>query len=69
MKVIKHGCNYRKPISNNDTMTSNCPCGCELTYNKYDIKSDYVRLNAYESDNINYIECPECGYKMILNRY
>lgn len=69
MKVIKHGCNYRKPVSNNDTETISCPCGCEFTYNKYDIKKDYVRLNAYESDDINYISCPECGYNIILSRY
>lgn len=65
MEIIKHGIFYEAP------QEKACPeCKCVFTYVKKDIKQNWVRENAYESDiTYTYINCPECGKTIIINDY
>lgn len=59
MQVLKHGNKYR--------IATCCECGCEFQFSIKEIKN-YFRLDdavGYYID-YDYIECPECGEKMIL---
>lgn len=64
MKIIEHG----------DTIKENCcdNCGCIFQYSKQDIKTK--RIPAYpfsdyplDYDIIDFVECPECGFRFILS--
>lgn len=48
-----------------------CPdCKCVFTHVKKDIKENWIRENAYESDLIyTYINCPECGKTIIIKDF
>lgn len=65
MEIIKHGKNYDLP------RLKVCPdCKCVFIYVKKDIKENWVRETAYESDLIyTYINCPECGKPIIIKDF
>ena len=65
MEIIKHGRFYKAP------QEKTCPdCGCVFTYVKKDIKENWVRENACESDLIyTYIHCHECGKTIIIKDF
>ena len=65
MEIIKHGKTYEEP------QIKICDdCGCVFTYVKKDIKENWVRETAYDSDLIyTYINCPECGKTIIIKDY
>ena len=65
MEIIKHGKTYEEP------QVKGCPdCGCVFAYVKKDIKENWVRETAYDSDLIyTYINCPECGKTIIIKDF
>ena len=65
MEIIKHGINYIAP------QEKTCPeCKCEFSFVEKDIKQNWVRENAYESDlTYTYINCPECGKTIIIKDF
>ena len=65
MEIIKHGKTYEVP------QEKVCPdCECVFTYVEKDIKRNWVRENAYESDlTYTYINCPECGKTIIIKDF
>ena len=65
MEIIKHGKTYMPP------QVKVCPiCECEFSYVKKDIKENWVRVTAEDSDlTFTYIHCPECGKTIIINDY
>lgn len=76
MKIIKHGKNYIR--------YSKCDCGCELEYNRDDIKAYKevrdsrfciqqlevkIKKNTLKNENIKfYVTCPECGNRISVER-
>lgn len=58
MEIIKHGKNYQKQIC--------MDCGCEFSFHFNEIKIKYQEVVDYYSI-YNYIDCPECNNKIILN--
>lgn len=74
MDIIKHGSKYADIIKDKKKMMEkhSCTCescGCEFTYRNYEKKSDYERINAYESEDYDYVICPECKHKNIVAQY
>lgn len=65
MEIIKHGRNYEVP------QIEVCPnCECEFSYVKKDIKENWVRVTAEDSDlTFTYVHCPECGRTIIIKDY
>ena len=65
MEIIKHGKTYEAP------QVKVCPdCECEFSYIKEDIKQNWVRETAEESNLIyTFINCPECGKTIIIKDY
>jgi uncharacterized protein (DUF2225 family) len=65
MEIIKHGRTYEAP------QVGVCPvCECEFTYVKKEVKENWVRVTAEDSDlTFTYIHCPECGKTIIINDY
>lgn len=60
MNVITHGkYSYRKVCED---------CGCEFEYNKSEIQHKVITIPFGESeyDDLYYINCPECGERIIL---
>ena len=63
MFIFKHGKFIKK---------ASCEkCGCGFLYNtQKDVKVEYKRINAYESENLyEYVWCPECEEKVIIKYY
>jgi uncharacterized protein with PIN domain len=65
MEIIKHGKTYVPP------QVKVCPiCDCEFSYVKKEVKENWVRVTAEDSDlTFTYIHCPECGKTIIINDY
>jgi uncharacterized protein (DUF2225 family) len=65
MEIIKHGRTYEAP------QVVVCPvCECEFTYVKKEVKENWVRVTAEDSDlTFTYIHCPECGKTIIINDF
>jgi uncharacterized protein with PIN domain len=65
MEIIKHGKTYVPP------QVKVCPiCDCEFSYVKKDIKENWVRVTAEDSDlTFTYIHCPECGKTIIIKDF
>lgn len=64
IKVIKHG---------NSIKYQHCECdicGCEFLYEGHDVKTEYDRVDAYNSERLyDYIKCPECSHTIKLKNY
>ena len=61
MKVITHGkSSYTKVCED---------CGCEFEYSKTDIKHKTIlaAFQDFEYDDLYYIDCPECGERIIID--
>lgn len=59
MEVIKHGKKF---------MIVNCPeCECEFRFNEKEILTKTIQgCAAGYYSQYDYVECPECGYRIIL---
>lgn len=59
-KILKHGNTWKE---------CDCPrCDCRIGYTLKETKENYHELFTQRYSEI-YINCPECGEKIILNQY
>ena len=58
MEIIKHGNKYRNQICDR--------CGCEFIFCLDEIKTEQSEIFHYYFVE-DYIKCPECDYKIILD--
>lgn len=59
-KILKHGNTWKECY---------CPeCDCKIGYTYKEIKEDYDEMFCHYYLQ-KYIDCPECGVKIILNEY